>query len=70
MDIPGKIENEVLIFDCKDMSVWNLPYKMIKQLIDTFRCLYKCKSRAMFCLNTPKMFTIVWNVIYYFLSDL
>jgi hypothetical protein len=33
MQIPGRIENFVMMIDCFNVGVWNLPYGMIKSLI-------------------------------------
>jgi len=69
MLIDGKLENILIIFDLVDLNVFNAPYAMIKTLLQTLTALYKCWARGLFGLNTPKTFTVFWNVIYYIINE-
>jgi hypothetical protein len=33
MLVPGRIENVIMIIDCKNLSVWNTPYAILKAVI-------------------------------------
>lgn len=66
---PGVIENTFLIINCKDLSVFNMPYKMIKAVTSTIQTVYKARSRGIFILNAPKTFSIVWKCVKVFLDE-
>ena len=69
LHIPGRIENNLLIFDNADINVFNAPYKMIKTIMGTIEKLHKCLARAVFSVNTPKTFTILWGAISYIVAE-
>jgi hypothetical protein len=68
--LPGTIENTIMIINCQNLSVWSMPYRMIKAVITTIQMCYKARSRAIFCLNAPTTFSAVWNVVKYVLDEI
>lgn len=63
MLIPGHIENFIMMVDCLNLGVWNMPYGMIKSVIQTLQSQYKCMSRIIYVLNSPSTFSVVWKVV-------
>lgn len=65
---PGVVENFLMVIDCSNLSVWNMPYNMIKAVTSTIQTCYKAMSRGTFIINAPKTFSVVWQVVKYFLD--
>ena len=64
MLIKGRIENFVLIIDCSDIGVFNAPYMTFGNVMKTVQNYYKCKLRAIFCLNTSETFKhVLWKTV-------
>lgn len=63
MMVPGRIENVILIIDCKNLSVFSAPYGMLKAVLGVVTSQYKCKSRCIYVVNSPKTFSVVWKVV-------
>lgn len=68
MMIEGRIENTILIVDCKNLGVFNMPYKMIQAVLSVLQMQYKCKTKIVYCLNCPTTFSVAWKVIRAFLE--
>lgn len=68
MMIPGRIENYVIIVDCKNLGMFNMPYKMIQAILYFLQSQYKCKTKVVYCLNCPMTFSAAWKVIKQFLD--
>ena len=66
----GSVENCLMIFDMNNLNVFNAPYKMIKDHIVSLTSIYKNGSRSLFVLNTPKTFSVLWNVVSYVVNDM
>lgn len=60
---PGTIENTILIINCQGLSWYNTPYLLIREALNTILILYKAKTRAIFCLNVPSSFPLIWRVV-------
>ena len=65
----GVVENTIMMIDCQDLSVFNMPYKMIKAVTSTIQTCYKAKSRGIFIVNAPTTFSIVWRAVKLFLDE-
>ena len=63
LQIPGRIENRVMIYDCKDLGVMSFPYALIKDAIGVMGNQYKQRPVAIFILNAPETFSTVYSVI-------
>ena len=69
MQIPGRIENYVLIIDLINLGVMDLPYIKIKHFLSVIEKQYICKVKSIFCLNASTSFSIVQKTISIGLSD-
>lgn len=69
MLIPGRIENYILIIDCQNLGVMNTPYALLKSVLSVIQSQYKCKARAIFCLNSPTSMSVIWNTVKLFLDN-
>ena len=68
MLVEGRIENVIIIVDCLNISIFNAPYGMLKSVLGTIQGIYKCKARAIFCINVPTSFSVLWNTVRYFID--
>jgi len=66
---PGIIENVVLIMNMAAFSFQNAPIYIAKHLINSIGANYKGHARAVFMVNAPTAFPMVWNSIKYFLDE-
>ena len=69
MLVEGRIENVVIIIDCINISIFNAPYGMLKSVLGTIQAIYKCKAKAIFCINVPTSFSVLWNTVRYFIDE-
>jgi len=63
MNIPGRIENRILIYDCADLGVMNFPYALVKASLGVMSNQYKQRPRAIFIVNAPTTFSTVYTVL-------
>ncbi len=52
-----------MIMDCSNLGVWSFPYKLTKSVMKVMRSQYKQKPRAVFIMNAPKTFYVIWTVL-------
>jgi hypothetical protein len=69
MRIPGRVENVLVVFDCKDMSYMKISVPQLKAIFTTMQQNYKCTSRMILVLNAPKAVQLIYNAIYYILDE-
>lgn len=69
MMVEGRIENFILLIDCKDISIFNAPYAMLKSILATAQGLFKCRARAIFFLNAPAAFSVLWRTLRFSLDE-
>ena len=60
MFVKGRIENFLLIVDCKGIGVFKAPYSIFSQVIKVVQEYAKCKIKAAFCVNTEVGFGMIW----------
>ena len=65
----GTIENILMIFNQEGSSITNMPHSKMKAILGAIAGQYKCRSRAIFALNSPRTFSILWQVIRYFIDQ-
>jgi hypothetical protein len=70
MMVEGRIENFILIIDCKDISIFNAPYAMLKSVLSTAQGLFKCRAKAVFFLNAPAAFSVLWRTLKFSLDEI
>lgn len=66
---PGIIENIVLVMNMAEFSFQKAPIYIAKHLINSIGANYKGHARAVFLVNAPTAFSMVWNTIKYFLDE-
>jgi hypothetical protein len=69
MLVEGRIENFVLLIDCKDISIFNAPYNLLKSVLSTTQGLFKCRAKAIFFLNAPAAFSVLWRTLKFSLDE-
>uniref|UniRef100_A0A7S3MYH7 CRAL-TRIO domain-containing protein n=1 Tax=Strombidium inclinatum TaxID=197538 RepID=A0A7S3MYH7_9SPIT len=70
MEKDGVIENNVSIVNLKDLGIFNLPYAMLKNVMQTTQGQFKGRARTIICLNSPRTISIAWNTVRYFIDEL
>ena len=60
MFVEGRVENFLLIVDCKGIGVFSAPYLIFKQVMNVIQEYAKGKIKATFCLNTEVGFGMIW----------
>lgn len=63
MFVQGRIENFILIVDCKGIGVFNAPYVIFSSVLKVLQEYAKCKIKDSFCLNTEVGFGVVWKTL-------
>ena len=69
MQIPGRIENFVLIIDLIDLGLLDLPFSKIKSFLSLVEKQYIYKAKAIYCLNASTSFSIIFKTVSLGLSD-
>ena len=69
MQIPGRIENRVMIYDCKDLGITNFPYGLVQEALGVMSNQYKQRPRAIFIVNAPATFSSVYSVLSKFIDE-
>ena len=65
MNVPGHIENRIVVVDLKDMWVWNLPstISLFKNIFKALNLEKPCTDRVTYILNAPYSFGAIWKVV-------
>eukprot|EP00742_Colponemidia_sp_Colp-10_P004374 GILJ01004669.1.p1 GENE.GILJ01004669.1~~GILJ01004669.1.p1 ORF type:complete len:544 (+),score=93.40 GILJ01004669.1:62-1693(+) len=66
--VPGKVENWNIILDLAGVSLSNIPYKAMKELVSTLQSNYRARLHTMFIVNAPTLVYGVWRVVKGFLD--
>ena len=59
--LPGQIENWITIIDLKDISIWNIPYKKLGNLMKFAQSSYRSRLFRCYILNAPYSVSIPWS---------
>lgn len=69
MQVPGKIENVVIIINSLGGNVFTMPYALVNKVLGVITSNYKCVARSIIVLNAPRAFAYAWKTISYFLDE-
>ncbi|CDW81500.1 UNKNOWN [Stylonychia lemnae] len=67
--LPGQVENWVVVIDLENMGLMNVPFKSLKQFLETFQNQYRCTSARIFLLNVSGTFQFLWSTVQAFLES-
>jgi hypothetical protein len=59
---PGQIENWVVIADCKDMGVTEVPKNKIQKMVSTMQNNFRGRLYKMYGVNVPFFFRAIWTL--------
>jgi hypothetical protein len=69
MQLPGKIENVIIVINSLGGNAFTLPYGLVNKVIGVITSNYKCVARSIIVLNAPRAFAYAWKTISYFLDE-
>jgi precorrin isomerase len=69
MTVKGRVENIILIFDCKDFSYFKANPSQTKAILSIIQAQYKCSTRAIFVLNAPTALHMLYTALTYVLDE-
>ena len=70
MEVDGRVENNLSILNLSQMSLFGLPYSMMKTVMGTTQGQFKGRARTIFQLSAPRSISMVWNTVKYFMDEL
>ena len=65
---PGHVENMINIQDLGGQGIMGMPHSKIKSLLGVIAGQYKGKAARVFALNSPTSFSVLWQVVRYFID--
>ena len=68
--VPGKVENNVYIVNLKDISIFGVPFALLKELGSVMEKNYRTKLYRLYVLNAPLMMTLLFSFFKNFDSNI
>eukprot|EP00355_Strombidium_rassoulzadegani_P001768 CAMPEP_0168608818 /NCGR_PEP_ID=MMETSP0449_2-20121227/858_1 /TAXON_ID=1082188 /ORGANISM="Strombidium rassoulzadegani, Strain ras09" /LENGTH=176 /DNA_ID=CAMNT_0008648885 /DNA_START=300 /DNA_END=830 /DNA_ORIENTATION=+ len=68
MNVPGKIENTLFVLDTYNISYFKTS-SLLKSLLNVLQQQYKCTTRSILIVNSPKAVTMLYNAVYYLMDE-
>jgi len=68
--VPGKVENNVYIVNLKDISIFGVPFSLLKELGSVMEKNYRTKLFRLYVLNAPLTMTLLFSFFKNFDSNI
>ena len=66
--VPGKVENWIVIIDCRGVTTGEISKNNVKQVIREMGKFYPCRLEVMLVIHLPKFYKFIWKFVMFFMD--